>query len=191
MNLDLLPLGWVHFLASVAAMVTGAVVLMRPKGTEVHKARGRMYVAAMALTSLTALGIYRRGVFFFPHWLALAGLIITAAGIAAAHFKVPRAGWIHLHLTCMAASFYLLIGGAVNEAFLRVNFLQRLVPDFNSSFAVGMTQLSVMLLFAALIGYFNIAAAVRAHGRIEQGSVTTGVRKGVQGLSGSPTSNGH
>jgi uncharacterized membrane protein len=177
MNLDLLPLGWVHLLASFAAMATGAAVLMRPKGTADHKSRGRIYVAAMAVTSLTALGIYRRGEFFFPHWLALAALIITAAGIAAAHFKVPRTGWIHLHLTCMVASFYLLIGGAVNEAFLRVNFLRRLVPDFNSSFAVGMTQLSVMLLFAALIGYFNIAAALRAryaHGRIERESGATG-----------------
>jgi uncharacterized membrane protein len=162
MNLDLLSLGWVHLVASLAAMAIGAVVLVHPKGTAVHKARGTIYVAAMAVTSLTALGIYRLGVFFFPHWLAVVALIITAAGVAAAHFKIPRAGWMHVHLTCMVASFYLLIGGAVNEAFLRMSFLRRLVPDINSSFAVGMTHLSVMLLFAALIGYFNVAAALRA-----------------------------
>jgi uncharacterized membrane protein len=161
MDLDLLPLGWVHFLASLAAMAAGAIVLMRPKGTALHKARGGIYVAAMVVTSLTALGIYRRGVFFFPHWLAVAALIITAAAIAAAHFKVPKAGWVHMHLTCMVTSYYLLVGGVVNEAFLRVNFLRRLVPDFNSSAAVGMTQFAVMLLFAALIGYFNVAVALR------------------------------
>jgi uncharacterized membrane protein len=162
MNLDLLPLGWVHLVASLVAVTTGTAVLLHRKGTALHKARGRIYVVAMAATSLTALGIYRLGVFFFPHWLAVVALIITAAGIAAAHFKIPRAGWVHIHLTCMVASFYLLIGGAVNEAFLRVSFLRRLVPDINSSFAVSMTHLSVMLLFAALIGYFNAVVALRA-----------------------------
>jgi uncharacterized membrane protein len=158
MNLDLSPLGWTHFLASLAAIAAGAAILVRPKGTALHKARGWIYVAVMALTNLTALGIYSRGVFFFAHWLAIAGLIITAAGVAAAHFRIPRKGWMHLHLTCMVASFYLLIGGAVNEAFLRVSFLRRLVPDLNSSFAVGMIHISVMILFAALIVYFNGAA---------------------------------
>ena len=145
-------------------MAAGAIVLMRPKGTALHRARGGIYIAAMAVTSLTALGIWRRGVFFFPHWLAVAALIITAAAIAAAHFKIPRAGWMHVHLTCMVTSYYLLIGGAVNEAFLRVNLLRRFVPDFNSSAAVGVTQFAVMLLFAALIGYFNVAIALRARG---------------------------
>jgi uncharacterized membrane protein len=168
MNLDLLLLGWVHLMASLAAMAFGAAVLARPKGTAGHKTRGRIYAASMAATCLTALGICRRGVFFFPHWLAVAALITTAAGFAAAHFKIPRAGWIHVHLTCMLASLYILVGGVVNEAFLRVNFLRRLVPDFNSSPAVGMTHLCVMLLFAALIGYFNVAVLVR--GRAMRGA---------------------
>jgi uncharacterized membrane protein len=161
-NLDLSLLGWAHFLASLAALASGAAVLVRPKGTAVHKTRGRIYVAAMVLTGVTALGIYRLGVFFFAHWLAIAALVITAAGLAAAHFKIPRSGWTHLHLTCMVASFYLLIGGAVNEAFLRVNFLRRLVPDLNSSFAVGVIHISAMILFAALTGYFNVAVMLRA-----------------------------
>jgi uncharacterized membrane protein len=164
MNLDLSALGWVHFLASLVAVAVGAAVLARPKGTAVHKARGRIYVTAMAATGVTALGIYRLGVFFFPHWLAVAALVITAAGLAAAHFKVPSAAWKHLHLTCMVASLYLLIGGAVNEAFLRVGFLRRLVPDLNSSLAVGVTHLTVLLLFAALIVYFNVVTALRARG---------------------------
>jgi hypothetical protein len=80
MNLDLLPLGWVHFLASLVAIVTGAAVLVRPKGTAVHKARGRIYAAAIVVTGLTALGIYRVGGFFFAHWFGVAALIITAVG---------------------------------------------------------------------------------------------------------------
>jgi uncharacterized membrane protein len=171
MNLDLLPLGWVHLMASLAAMVFGGAVLARPKGTADHKARGRIYAVSVAVMSLTALGIYRLGMFFFPHWLAVAALIIVAAGFGAAHFKVPRAAWIHVHLTCMLASLYLLVGGAVNEALLCVNFLRRLAPDLNSSPAVGMTHLGVMVLFAALIGYFNVIVMLRGRASLRGGTV--------------------
>jgi uncharacterized membrane protein len=162
MNLDLLPLGWVHFLASLVAVAIGVVVLVRPKGTAIHKARGRIYAIAIVATCLTALGIYRVGGFFSAHWFGVAALIITAVGVTAAHFKIPRVGWMHLHLTCMVASFYILIGGGVNEVFLRVNFFRRLVPNLFNSPLVGATHFSVIVLFAALIGYFNVVALLRA-----------------------------
>jgi uncharacterized membrane protein len=60
------------------------LVLLRPKGTPVHKRRGRVYALALLVTSGAALGIYRRGIFFFPHWLAIAALIVTTAGVLAA-----------------------------------------------------------------------------------------------------------
>jgi len=59
MNLDLLPLGWLHFVASLVALAVGAMILVRPKGTAVHRLRGRIYVLAAVVTSITALGIYR------------------------------------------------------------------------------------------------------------------------------------
>ncbi|MBV8837126.1 MAG: hypothetical protein JO000_11360 [Alphaproteobacteria bacterium] len=160
-DLDLLPLGWVHLLASLIALVLGGLLLIRRKGTDVHKARGRLYVVAIVLTSLTALAIYRVGGFFFAHWSAIAALIATAIGVTAARFRLPRAGWIHLHLTCMLTSLYVLIGGGVNEVFLRVSWLRQFAPNFNSP-AVGITHFAVMLLFAALIAYFNVAVLRRA-----------------------------
>jgi len=167
MNLDLLPLGWVHFLVSLVAMVVGAAMLVGLKGTAVHKARGRVYVTAMVVTNLTALGLYRNGVFFFAHWFAVAALILTALGLAAAHFRIPRGGWVHAHLTAMVASFYILIGGAVNEVFLRVDVFRRLVADFGLPATVGMTQFVVMALFAVLIAYFNVVVMLRARaGRV-------------------------
>jgi hypothetical protein len=64
MNLDLFPLGWVRLVASLAALATGMLVLLRPKGTPVHQRRGRLYALTLLVTSVTALGIYRRGIFF-------------------------------------------------------------------------------------------------------------------------------
>jgi uncharacterized membrane protein len=75
MNLDLFPLGWVHLLASLAALAVGMLVLLRAKGTPVHKQRGRVYAQTLLVTAVTALGIYRRGIFFFPHWLAITALL--------------------------------------------------------------------------------------------------------------------
>jgi len=160
MNLDLFPLGWVHLVASLAALAVGMLVLLRPKGTPVHKRRGRVYALALLVTSGTALGIYRRGIFFFPHWLAIAALVVTTAGVLAAHFKKPQKAWLHLHLTCLLTSFYILVGGGVNEIFLRVDLLHRLAPTLNSP-AVGSTRLGVIIVFLALIGHFNVVLRVR------------------------------
>ena len=44
MNLDLYPIGWLHLAFSILALAAGAIVLVRRKGTPVHKLRGRIYV---------------------------------------------------------------------------------------------------------------------------------------------------
>ncbi len=154
MNLDLFPLGWVHLVATLAALAAGILVLLRPKGTPLHKRLGRVYALTLLITSVTALGIYRRGVFFFPHWLAIAAVIVTTVGIFAAHFRIPQKAWLHLHLTCLLTSLYFLVGVGVNEVFLRVDILRRLASTLNSP-AVGLTHLAVLIFFLTAIGYFN------------------------------------
>jgi uncharacterized membrane protein len=160
MNLDLYPIGWLHTVFSLLALAAGAVVLMRPKGTPVHKLRGRIYVLAIIATCLTSFAIYRRGVFWFPHWSGVAALVLIAGGFAFAHYKALR-GWMHWHLSCMIASYYLLIGGGVNEVFVRVDALRRIVPDPLNSPLVGLTHFAVMVVFALLIAYFNAALLLR------------------------------
>lgn len=173
MNLDLLPLGWIHLVASLTALAAGILVLLRPKGTPLHKRRGRVYVLTLVVTNVTVLGIFRRGVFFFPHWLAIAALIVTTAGVLAAHFKIPRRAWLHLHLTCLLTSLYLLVGGGVNEVFLRIDVLHRLAPTLNSAI-VGRTHLAVMICFLALIGYFNALALLASRGRRRAPPIVSG-----------------
>jgi hypothetical protein len=78
----------------------------------------------------------------------------VTVGILAAHFKVPRRAWLHMHLTCLLTTLYLLVGGGVNEVFLRVDGLHRLAPTLNSP-AVGLTHRGVAMVFWALVVYFN------------------------------------
>jgi uncharacterized membrane protein len=160
MNLDLYPIGWVHTVASLIALGAGAVVLARPKGTPVHKLRGRIYVLAMIATCLTSFAIYRLNKFWFPHWFAVASLVVATIGFAFARFKRPRM-WVHLHLTCMIASYYMLIGGGANEVFLRVNVLRRLAPEVLNSPAVGITHFVLLAVFVLLIASFNAALLLR------------------------------
>jgi uncharacterized membrane protein len=161
MNLDLIPLGWVHFIASLVAIAAAVIVLARPKGTAAHKRVGRIYVVAILVTSATALGIYRLGIFFFPHWLAIASLVTTAIAFAAAHLKWPRAGWVHIHLTMMLATVYNLIGGGINEVYLRVDALRRFSGGLGSPM-VGRTHTANLLFFVALIVFFNVRETTAA-----------------------------
>jgi uncharacterized membrane protein len=156
MNLDLSLLGWAHTVASLCAVATGAIVLAGLKGTSRHRFFGWLYLVSVIATSLTALGIYRRGVFYFPHWFGIAALAAVAIGLLCVGLRRPKTFWINGHLTGMVASYYILIGGAVNEAFLRIDILRAMAPDVLNSPLVGMTHFAVMAAFAILVAYFNV-----------------------------------
>jgi uncharacterized membrane protein len=63
-------LGWFHTAAAVAALVAGAVVLLRGKGTRSHRRLGWTYVVAMIALNVTALAIYRLTGSFGPFHIA-------------------------------------------------------------------------------------------------------------------------
>ena len=155
MNLDLSLLGWAHTIPCLCALATGAIVLAGPKGSSRHRLYGRLYLISMLATNVTALGIYRRGVFYFPHWFAVAALVAILVGFVCVRFRRPGGYWLNIHLTCMVASYYMLIAGGVNEAFLRVNVLHAVAPNVLNSPLVGMTHLAVQAAFLILAAYLN------------------------------------
>ena len=73
--------GELHVVAAVCAVVTGALVLARPKGTRAHVRLGRGYGGAMLILNVAALVTFdqtgRIGVF---HVLAVASLLTLALG---------------------------------------------------------------------------------------------------------------
>jgi uncharacterized membrane protein len=161
MNLDMSLLGWLHSLACVVALATGLFNILTPKGTALHRRVGDAFSITLVIVCVSSLGIYRQHRFWFPHWDALATLALLAVAWSTAHFKWPRRGWIYLHLTTMLLSYYMLIGGGVNEMFLRVDVLRRLVgSDFFGSRIIGETQALVMLAFVVLIPAFVVATLV-------------------------------
>jgi uncharacterized membrane protein len=158
---DLTAVGWVHALACVVAMAAFVPAMFARKGGRRHRGSGKVYALAYVVLSLTSLGIYSQQRFWFPHWLALAGLVVLAAGYLAVRVK-PK-GWRYIHLIAMLLSAYNLFGGAVNEVFLRVTPLREIAgPNILASPVVGTTHGIVMLAFTMLIVCHVIASLVRA-----------------------------
>jgi uncharacterized membrane protein len=155
MRLDLSLLGWVHTLACLPALVLGAMNLVMRKGTAVHRRIGQWYLVTILLVSVTSLGIYRLNRFFFPHWLAIATIVFAVMAYAFAHFRRPRALWLRFHIVSTVLTYYLLIGGGVNEVFIRVDVVRRLSGGFGSP-ANLMTHRVVLGLTVIALIWFNI-----------------------------------
>ena len=156
-DLNLALLGWIHTLACLVAMAAFVPAMFTRKGSRRHRASGKAYALAYVVLSITSLGIYSQQRFWFPHWLALAGLVVLAAGYLAVRVK-PK-GWRYVHLIAMLLSAYNLFGGAVNEAFLRIGPLREIAgPNIIASPVVGMTHGVVMMAFSALILFYVIAS---------------------------------
>ena len=113
--------GLVHSLLGVAALLLGLVVLLRPKGSRLHRRLGQAYVMSMLLLNVTALMIYDLFDGFGPfHVASLISLATVAAGFLPVYFHRPRATWMQVHATFMCWSYIGLLAAFVSEIATRV-----------------------------------------------------------------------
>lgn len=141
-------IGWLHTLACVYALLIGGLVLWRAKGGDSHRRDGQRYLAAMLVVNLTALGIYQIGNFNIFHVLALCTLASVALAFASARWRKPQRHWLRIHLSAVIFSYYQLIGGLINEAFVRVPALQ------GERALVGLAQGVALMVFLMILAYF-------------------------------------
>jgi uncharacterized membrane protein len=96
------PFGLVHALLGVAALILGLAVLLRRKGTPVHRIMGRGYVLSLLLLNTTALMIYDLYGRFGPfHVASVISLATVSAGFVPVYLRRPRRAWMQLHATFM------------------------------------------------------------------------------------------
>jgi uncharacterized membrane protein len=166
---DISPIGWLHSVACIVAMISGSLQLFRKKGTPTHARSGNVYFVSMVILNVTALFIYRidvvfRGkgpelgpVFGVFHWLAVVTLaILLVARFAASH--QGRAFFAYLHPICMILTYWFLMGGAINQAFERVEWVKQaalaMSPQARSAAEYKLLFLAQfgldLLIFAAL-----------------------------------------
>ena len=79
-------LTWLHLLTVIPAIVIGTFLLLRRKGTPVHKRLGRIYMVLMAATAIVVLFMEAKvGPLFLGHF----GFIHILSAVTL--FSVPRA----------------------------------------------------------------------------------------------------
>ncbi|WP_169313746.1 hypothetical protein, partial [Asticcacaulis biprosthecium] len=69
----------------------------------------------------------------------------------AGRFHQPKWLWKPIHLTCMLLSLYMIIGGGINEAFLRVAWLR----EHGKAIWIGQAHAFTLVGFVLLILLLN------------------------------------
>jgi len=142
-------ISWTHTISATLSLVFGTIVLFANKGDLRHKKLGLWYFYAMLINNSTALAITNAlGKWFFPHYLAIACLVVIISGVVVV--KLKHKYWLNIHIISMVISYYLLIGGAINEAFLHISKLRPFINDP----IFGMTHMISQILFVGLLIYF-------------------------------------
>jgi len=94
----------IHATAAVAAMLLGAVVLVRRKGTPVHKLLGRLYAALMLVVATSALFINEIRLWgpFSPIHIFV---VVTYVSVAVAVWRI-RQGDVVGHRAAMVSLYF-------------------------------------------------------------------------------------
>lgn len=140
----------IHVVSAALSILFGGWILIKEKGSKRHKKVGLFYFIAMLLNNSTALMIYNAfGEWFFPHWLAVVALVVIIPGYYISKVKnKPYA--LKIHIVAMVVSYYLLIGGAINEAFLHIPYLSQFLLVENPS-PLDICHLIALVFFVLLI----------------------------------------
>jgi uncharacterized membrane protein len=110
-----------HVTFGFASLGLGVGVLSLPKGTDLHRLIGALYVFSMFGLNLTALLIYRVfGGFGAFHVLSLINLAILLAGFGVVLLQRPRKRWLRYHYYLMGWSYVGLLAATATEITVRV-----------------------------------------------------------------------
>lgn len=101
----------IHLIAALPALVLGAIVLARPKGTAIHRALGRVWAGLMmvvAISSFWIRGIDGGGGYSVIHLLS----VLTIFGIGFAVYSIRR-GKPRAHRGWMIGTYCGLVGAGL------------------------------------------------------------------------------
>jgi uncharacterized membrane protein len=151
---DISAWGYLHTLLTLIAFAAGVAIFFTRKGGRLHRRLGQVFSITLFVGSAASLFIHKLGPFSFAHAFAVAGMAAIAIGWAAARFHQPRGLWKNIHLSAMIFAMYDILGGGVNEVFLRVGWLR----EHGDPMWIGLAQMSFMALFVLALLVYNILA---------------------------------
>ena len=95
-------IGYIHLTFAIISMITGLVVVFKPKGTIVHKRIGYLYVINMLLLNITSFFISNFNGFSIFHFFAIVSLATIFGGMHAVLKKYKN--WLAGHYYFMSWS---------------------------------------------------------------------------------------
>lgn len=109
----------IHVIACVAAIIVGAMVIMRPKGTAAHRALGFVYVVATFAYCGSAFFMYPSTGRLTPfHLISIQNLVLVSFGVSLPRFLRHRLRtWYAWHLRLMLYSYVALVVTGFRFAF--------------------------------------------------------------------------
>jgi uncharacterized membrane protein len=148
------PTGQVHVASAIVALVAGAWIVWRPKGTATHRRIGWLYAASMLTLNVTALMIYRLTGTFGPfHVAAIFSLATLIIGIVPAWRRRPVRTWLDQHYFWMTYSYLGLLAATVAETATRIPALQAFAGGPTLAFwtVVAVSSLAVFVVGGRII----------------------------------------
>ncbi len=157
-------LGIAHTAISLVPLAAGLYAFARFRAIEPATTAGRVYLAGLALSVLTAFGLSSTGGFNPGHALGILALLAVGGALLA-----PRLGFLgrarpYLATLGLSFSFFLLLVPGINETLSRLPPAHPLANGPDSPLVKG-ALLGWLVLFVA--GYALQALALRAQRRAE------------------------
>src|ERR1700730_12644692 len=145
----------VHVLISLAAIVSGLVVLFGLLTNKRLDGWTKWFLITTVATSATGFGFPLHH-FGAPHVVGIISLIVLAIAIYARYPRQLAGAWRWIYIVSASVALYLNVFVGVVQAFQKVSALQVLAPTQTEP-PFQLTQLVVLALFVAL----TIVAAIR------------------------------
>jgi len=151
--LGLTPLGTIHTLISLVAVITGFAAVIRDRRIDPSNGLGRTYLIATVVTCLTALGIFQHGGFGKPHALAIITLVVLGVAALARRTSLFGGTARYVETVGYSATLFFHMVPAVAET------ATRLPPD--APWAASPDAPVVQSITAALFVVFLLGAALQ------------------------------
>ena len=143
-------IGWVHTIAAIIALVTGSLILVRTKGTILHKRTGRVYGISMIIVCASAFMIYRvHNSIGILHFFAFVSTLTLFLGLLPLYYKGYR-NPIVAHLSWMYWSVIGLYCAFAAEIFTRLP----VILDIQNSFGIFYVLVGISTGIVGMIGSY-------------------------------------
>lgn len=119
-TVGLSTLGLFHTVIGLAALVAGAIALVKDREIRLDDRYGRTYLLLTLITAAVSLAIFRHGTFGLPHVLAILTLLVLAIGYAAAKWHAFGRTSRYVQAVCFITTILLHLIPGVTETSIRL-----------------------------------------------------------------------